>query len=498
MKLKTLKEETPKTDEKKCLSLYIHIPFCKAKCVYCDFLSFGGSGFDERKNYITALCREIEAYAPVAKAYQVATIFFGGGTPSYLEASLVEQVMETIYRVFSVEENAEITIEGNPESLTKDKLLCYRQMGFDRLSIGLQSTNDTILHTMGRVHDYEQFVTAYHYAREAGFSNINIDLMSGIPGESRESYIQTLTKVLQLEPEHISAYSLIVEEDTPLSQNQELLAQLPSEEEDRMLYATTKKMLLEQGYHRYEISNYAKEGFACRHNIVYWTGGEYLGLGLGAASYLTVRMDYEKYEKIRFHGTENMREYIQRFLFCDGMREDDYTNLYHLYEVGESVEGDESQATDKLEEPGYQNANDDAAEDVYDVYDEDDIYEDMGFLMGMNLFSDDNGAENRNLQRYRSYEKNALLEFIRDYYKELYFSKRKDEMEEFMFLGLRMTDGISKEEFQKRFSVEIESVYGNVIQKYKKRDLLKEKAGRLYLSDQGIDVSNMVMAEFML
>lgn len=421
--------------EKSELSLYVHIPFCKTKCSYCDFLSFGGCGYSVQKSYSDALCREIAAYESVAREYAVKTIFIGGGTPSYMDASFIEQIMHTIFETFSVEPDAEITIEGNPESLVRDKLMKYRKAGINRLSIGLQSANDEMLKILGRVHNYDQFIAAYNSARQAGFQNINIDLMSGLPGEDVESYIRTLAKVVELQPEHISAYSLIVEERTPLSENDTLLDILPSEEEDRQLYARTKLLLKNSGYERYEISNYARKGSECRHNLVYWTGGQYLGVGLGAASYLRVLLSDGHIEPVRFHGVENLEEYIGRFSNCDGMREDDYTNLYHAFEEGDADDG---------------------------------------------------------------YEECALLEFLRDYYKDIYFSKRKDEMEEFMFLGLRLMKGISKAEFRERFGSGIESVYGRVIAKYKQQGLLLESEDRLYLSDRGIDVSNVVMAEFMI
>lgn len=443
--------------KKRELSLYVHIPFCKAKCNYCDFLSFGGCSYSNHKQYVTALCKEIEAYKTIADEYVVKTIFFGGGTPSYIDASFIEQVMQKVQEVFCIDEQAEITIEGNPDSLTKDKLAVYRKVGINRLSIGLQSANDELLKMLGRVHNYDQFIAAYSSARQVGFSNINVDLMSGLPGESTESYLRTLAKVVELQPEHISAYSLIVEEGTPLYDNDELLNMLPSEELDRQLYAKTKMLLKNSKYDRYEISNYAKSGYECRHNLVYWTGGEYLGVGLGASSYLQVWIDDEKCEKVRFHGVDNMNEYIGRFSNCEGMREDAYTNTYHYYE--------------------------------------DDIYTEIEETFGMDLSYD---GENTNLQKYHQYENNTLLEFVRDYYKDLQFLKRKDEMEEFMFLGLRCMKGVSKKDFKERFGVEIESVYGKIIQKYMNQEMLIEKDNNIFLSDAGIDVSNVIMAEFML
>lgn len=461
--------------EKRELSLYVHIPFCKAKCNYCDFLSFGDCDYSRHKTYIHALCKEINAYKPIAHEYVVKTIFFGGGTPSFIEASLIAGVMQTIQDVFEVDNNAEITIEGNPDSLQKDKLSVYRKVGINRLSIGLQSANDALLKTLGRVHNYDQFVAAYSSARQVGFSNINVDLMSGLPRETKESYVRTLAKVVELQPEHISAYSLIVEEGTPLADNDTLLDLLPSEEMDRQLYAKTKILLKNSGYERYEISNYAKKGYACRHNLVYWTGGEYLGVGLGASSYLKVWLDDEYCEKIRFHGVENMDEYIGRFSVCEGMAEDAYTNVYHYYEKDDEV---------------LESFDDEASYDFYDG-----MEASLGMTLGMDLSC---ANEMESMSKYHQYEDNALLEFVRDYYRDLQFLKRKDEMEEFMFLGLRCTKGVSKKKFKARFGVEMESVYGRVIEKYIEQKMLLEQDGRICLSDAGIDVSNVVMAEFML
>ncbi|MBQ9984560.1 MAG: radical SAM family heme chaperone HemW [Lachnospiraceae bacterium] len=462
--------------EKRELSLYVHIPFCKSKCNYCDFLSFGGCGYSEQKQYIEALCKEIAAYKAVAAEYVVKTIFFGGGTPSYVEAGFVTRVMETIRDVFLVEEKAEITLEGNPDSLTKDKLVEYRRAGINRLSIGLQSANDRLLKTLGRVHNYDQFVAAYSSARQAGFENINVDIMSGLPGESSESYVRTLAKVVELQPEHISAYSLIVEDGTPLGDNEALLEQLPSEEMDRQLYAKTKMLLKNSGYDRYEISNYSKKGYACKHNLVYWTGGEYLGVGLGASSYMTVWLDGEHQEKIRFHGVENMDEYVGRFLQCEEMREDAYTNVYHFFESNLEEDAD---------------GNDWSYEDSF----YDTLEDSFAMVSGMDVLDECNSSHEK---RYRQYEDNVLLEFIRDYYRDLQFLRRKDEMEEFMFLGLRCTAGVSKAEFKKRFLVDIESVYGKTLSKYKEQRLLIEENDRICLSDAGIDVSNVIMAEFMI
>jgi oxygen-independent coproporphyrinogen-3 oxidase len=455
--------------EKRELSIYVHIPFCKAKCSYCDFLSFGGCGHSQQLQYVKALCREIQAYEQVAEPYWVETIFFGGGTPSYIEGDLIDTVLDTIRQVFQVAEDAEITIEGNPDSLTLEKMTLYRNVGINRLSIGLQSTNDEMLQRIGRVHNYQQFDTAFTSARQVGFDNINVDIMYALPGETMESYLKTLEAVVQREPEHISSYSLIVEEGTPLAENEVLLGMIPEEEEDREMYARTKHFLQQSGYQRYEISNYAREGFECRHNKVYWTGGEYLGFGLGAASYMKVTMEDGHLEPVRFHGVESLDEYVARFSNCQGMREDEYTGMFHGFEEGEFYD----------------------VEDMFDM--SFSAASDGGDYFGVSTYESEN-----NLHKYREYENNAMLEFLRDYYKDLYFCKRKDEMEEFMFLGLRMMQGISKNEFKNRFGVTVESVYGRVIEKYKQRQLLIEEGDRLYLSDAGIDVSNVVMAEFML
>lgn len=400
--------------ERRELSLYVHIPFCKAKCVYCDFLSFGGCGYDEQKQYTEALCKEIEAYRPFAGDYRITTIFFGGGTPSYPAAELIEQIVQIIQDVFYVEPDAEITIEGNPDSLTKEKLFAYRKMGINRLSIGLQSANDKVLKRLGRVHNYDQFIAAYSNARQAGFANINVDLMSGLPGEEEDSYIRTLAKVVKLQPEHISAYSLIVEEGTPLSENDGLLECLPTEEEDRQLYNKTKFLLKNSGYDRYEISNYARLNYECRHNIAYWTLREYLGVGLGASSRLNVYTTKQDMQTIRFRGITDFEEYIDFF----------------------------------------------------------------------NHVTNDRAG--------------SLKQMIETDYKEQQISETKDQMEEFMFLGLRMMKGISKKDFFGRFHVDIENVYGKIIAEYCKRQLLVDEGDQLYLSDAGIDVSNVIMAEFLL
>lgn len=266
---------------RKPLSIYVHIPFCVQKCAYCDFLSAPATD-EVQEQYLYQLMQEIQKRAEqYAQDYIVKTIFIGGGTPSCVSVSLLCEVLAKLKQYFVVEEQAEISMECNPGTVTEDALKAYRKAGINRLSIGLQSTQDTLLKKLGRIHTYEQFLATYDAARKAGFENINIDLMSALPEQSLADYEQTLEDVLALCPEHISAYSLIVEEGTPFY---DMDLNLPDEDTERMMYERTKQILGEKGYERYEISNYAKAGKECRHNLVYWQRGEYLGVGLGAAS----------------------------------------------------------------------------------------------------------------------------------------------------------------------------------------------------------------------
>lgn len=269
------------------LELYLHIPFCVKKCAYCDFLS---APADEsvRAGYVEALKGEIRRQKALGADRKVTSVFIGGGTPSILEGTQTAELLESVYDSFRIDTHAEITIECNPGTLTKDKLSCYRRQGVNRLSIGLQSTDNRELKMLGRIHTYEEFLESFSLARETGFGNLNVDLMSALPGQTRESWQKTLKQVLALKPEHISAYSLIIEEGTPFydrfgpGAGEEYL--LPDEDTERQMYYDTRDMLKAEGYERYEISNYARPGFACRHNLGYWERREYLGLGLGASS----------------------------------------------------------------------------------------------------------------------------------------------------------------------------------------------------------------------
>ncbi len=292
----------------KMLELYLHIPFCVRKCAYCDFLSFSASEMD-RNAYVIKLCEQIRAAGKETENQKVSTIFFGGGTPSVLNEYQIQLLMDAVFSSFDVDNNAEISMEMNPGSLGKgyeetERLLGYRKAGINRVSIGLQSVHQKELQILGRIHTWEQFVQSYHCVRNAGFSNINIDLMSALPEQTEELWEESLRKTADLKPEHISAYSLIVEEGTPFYERYtgKGAVFLPDEETERMMYERTKQILEEYGYYRYEISNYAQKGKECRHNIGYWTGEEYLGLGLGASSY---------YKGMRFCSTSDMKRYMQ-------------------------------------------------------------------------------------------------------------------------------------------------------------------------------------------
>lgn len=304
-----------KTD-KLPLSLYIHIPFCKKKCLYCDFLSAPACA-REKEGYVKALLREISVMAGLFEEYVIISVFFGGGTPSLLSNSQMKRIMKTIRKYYHLCEDVEITVECNPATADLEKLSAYRECGINRLSIGLQSANDNELKELGRVHTYSQFLDTFAAARKAGFTNINVDIMSALPGQTYESYMNTLKCVTGLKPEHISAYSLIIEEGTPfferyakdasyeVAQNMEcapMYPRLPDEDTERRMYHDTVKFLKKAGYVRYEISNYAGKGFACRHNMTYWTGIEYMGFGLGASSY---------WKGYRYKNSADMEKYLQ-------------------------------------------------------------------------------------------------------------------------------------------------------------------------------------------
>lgn len=371
----------------KNISLYIHIPFCVRKCLYCDFPSFAlpESCYED---YVKALCGEIEEYASDFRGMKVRTIFFGGGTPSVLPPRLLGRIMDTIMSKFDVDSDAEISVETNPGTLDAKKLNEMKSMYFNRLSMGLQAWQDRLLKKIGRIHTADVFEINYLQARDAGFKNINVDLMFALPTQSLDDWQETLEKVISLNPEHISAYSLIIEEGTPFFDMYERgVIKETDEELDRNMYYLANEMLSDKGYGRYEISNFAKRGYECRHNIVYWRTEEYRGFGLGAHSYVNGE---------RFHNTCDFKKYIS----FEGLGED----------------------------------------------------------------------------------REILTE--------------KEKQEEFMFMGLRITEGISENVFKERFAKSIYDVYGSQIRELTLNKLLISDKERLYLSDRGIDVSNQIFEKF--
>lgn len=280
--------------------LYIHIPFCAKKCKYCDFVSFADA--KDTKSYMRALKMEIRLRARDADFTDFDSVFFGGGTPSLLAAEEIASCLKLAQESFSIKPDAEITLEANPGTLSKEKLHSYKQAGINRLSIGLQSADDRLLKRIGRIHDYQSFLDTYHAARENGFNNINIDLMYALPDQSVKDYADTLEKVCDLRPEHISAYSLILEEGTPLYDEHPAL---PDEDESFAMHTLSREVLSSRAYKRYEISNYALSQRECRHNLHYWNMDPYLGLGLNAHS------AWKRHgEWLRFSNTANLDEYI--------------------------------------------------------------------------------------------------------------------------------------------------------------------------------------------
>ena len=288
------------------LGIYIHIPFCVKKCPYCDFTSFTPETLPEDQ-YIKALIREIEVRrkADVEEEASVETVYFGGGTPSLLSPNSVKNLLIAISKEFTLKE-PEITIEANPGTVDFDKLKGFRDAGVNRLSIGIQSLNDRLLSVLGRIHNRKEALNAYESARKAGFENIGIDLIHSVPGESLPDWEGDLKEAISLRPEHISAYNLTVEEETHFFHQQEkgLLA-LPKEEEQVAMFLETERILENAGYEHYEVSNYAIPGFRSRHNQIYWKGGEYLGLGVSAHSY--IKKDWG----IRQANTSNLEEYFK-------------------------------------------------------------------------------------------------------------------------------------------------------------------------------------------
>jgi len=376
-------------EKKKELSLYIHIPFCKQKCFYCDFPSYASIDY-LREDYVDALCNEIE---DKGSKYIIKSIFIGGGTPSYLETKEIVKVLNSIKKL-QLMEGMEFTMECNPGALEEEKLTAMLNGGVNRISMGLQAVQNSLLKDIGRIHSFKQFEENFNLARKVGFKNINVDLMFGLPNQKVDEWKESLEVIAKLNPEHISAYSLIIEEGTAfykLWERNKLI--LPSEDDERTMYEITKSILTKHGYHQYEISNYAKAGFECYHNKVYWKCEEYLGLGSASTSFIDGK---------RIKNIENVKKYIDRI---------------------------------------------NSGEEVWEEITENTI---------------------------------------------------EDSMEEFVFMGLRILSGISLNEFKKRFGVNIESIYKDVIEKNINRKLLVLENDTLRLTEQGIELSNSVMSDFIL
>ena len=283
------------------LGIYIHIPFCIKKCDYCDFISYPNK-YELQEKYIDKIIKEIDDNRELLEKKNITTIYIGGGTPSSIKAELIEKVLNKINKISNVSSSAEITIEVNPGTVTKEKLQLYKSCGINRLSIGLQSTNDEILKRIGRIHNFEDFLNTYNWATEVGFNNINVDLMLGLPGQSISDLKDSLEKVIGLSPKHISVYSLIVEEGTKIEEkinSGEL--ELPSDEEERSQYKYTKNFLELNGYKHYEISNFAKPGYESRHNSNCWEQKQYVGFGVAAHSYIN---------ECRYCNNNNLEKYL--------------------------------------------------------------------------------------------------------------------------------------------------------------------------------------------
>ena len=298
---------------KRQMGVYIHIPFCAKKCSYCDFLSAPADD-DTIKAYVEAIILEIKA-THFEAVVPVPTIFFGGGTPSIIDPTYIERIMEAVRDKFEVESEAEITIECNPGTVSLKKLLAYKAAGINRISFGLQSADNIELKSIGRIHTYEQFQDSYEMARRAGFDNINIDLIAALPNQTTASWENTVRKVIDLQPEHISAYSLILEEGTQLFTVIEMerkngIDRIPCDDNEREMYYLTNEMLEKAGYMHYEISNYAMPGYECRHNLSYWAPDHYIGFGIGAASYVN---------DVRYKNIEDINEYMKRIAQMDNM-----------------------------------------------------------------------------------------------------------------------------------------------------------------------------------
>ena len=343
-----LLNHTEPTKKKKPLGVYVHVPFCRSKCEYCDFYSLAGArNSDLMDRYLTAILAHIREAGPSAAGYEVDTVYFGGGTPSFFGAGGLSRIFAEIDRRFDVSREAEVTLEANPDSVALPMLMRLRRAGFNRISIGVQSDVDEQLKAIGRPHNYKQAQQAVSLARRAGFDNVSVDLMFGLPNQSREQWMQTLRNVIDLKADHISCYGLKVEAGTPLYDYKDC-ANLPDDDAQADMYFYAVDTLESFGYHQYEISNFARDGYVCRHNMKYWVGDEYLGFGPCAASdfagkRFTIEANLEKYIKgIATKGVvlsecesvplrERAGEYLMlRLRTVDGVEAGEYTRSFLL------------------------------------------------------------------------------------------------------------------------------------------------------------------------
>lgn len=373
----------------KTCGLYIHIPFCKKKCLYCDFTSFCNKE-NLIKPYIKALNKEIILKSLKYKDYNIKSIFIGGGTPTYIHSEYIKELLSIVFNNFNVEKSAEISIEGNPGTFDKEKIKDYYEIGINRLSIGLQAWQDELLIRLGRIHKIGDFIKGYKYAKEVGFKNINIDLIFGLPDQRLEDWMETLKKATDLKPTHLSCYGLIIEENTPFKKLRDEGKLNINENIELQMHHYTKVYLESLGFTHYEISNYAKKGYECRHNLIYWELENYIGFGLSAHSFIN---------NIRYANTDLIEEYIRTL--------------------------------EKGEIP--------------------------------------------------IVEKNNL--------------NSKELMEEYMFLGLRKMEGISKEHFYKKFGKDIEFIYSKALKDLKSKELI-EVEDRIKLTPKGLDYGNYVFRAF--
>lgn len=424
------------------LGLYVHIPFCAQKCSYCDFLSFGGQGQQEQERYCSALEREIwlrgQSFSQDT-ALSVDTVFLGGGTPSLLAPRLTERIMTALFDCFPISPLAEITIEANPKTVTQEKLISYRQTGINRLSMGVQTLDPSLLKVLGRIHTAQDFFENFHQARACGFDNINVDLIFSLPKQTLAVWNETLDRILKLSPEHISFYSLQIEKGTPFYQmflSGEI--QQTSDELDRAMYHSALRSLKQAGYQHYEISNGARREnkgeespYRCRHNLKYWSMESYLGLGLGAHSYLKPGC---------FRA------------FC--------------------LKSDSGTYSDQRSGLG-------------------DPFSPKGLWKWGRRFS--------NCDRITDYLKAAEEPFRGNdsFIKEEHCNTEEDERSDFFFTQLRKTDGFSLEEYRSSFGEQLESRYGKTVDHFVTEKLLEKKADRIFLTERGMDLANQVIREFL-